>query len=86
MKANSDKSLLLLSCNEPSILVTDSSSIETNTKEVLLGITPDKDLKFDDHINNFCKKVCQKLNALAHPAPYVNIKKRSIIIKAFKES
>ena len=32
MKANSDKSHLLLSCNETSTLVTDGSSIETNTK------------------------------------------------------
>ena len=46
MKANSDKSHLLLSCNEPSTLVADGSSIETNIKEVFLGITIDKDLKF----------------------------------------
>ena len=51
MKANSDKSHLLLSCNEPSTLVIDGSSIETNIKDVLLGITVDKDLKFDDHVN-----------------------------------
>ena len=51
MKANSDKSYLLLSYNEPSTLVIDGSSTETNTKEVLLGITTDKDLKFGDHVN-----------------------------------
>ena len=45
MKANSDKIHLLLSCNKPSTLVIDGSSIETNKKEVLLGITIDKDLK-----------------------------------------
>ena len=64
MKANSDKSNLLLSCNEPSTLVIDGSSIETNTK-VLPRITIDKDLKFDDHVNSLCKKACQKLKALA---------------------
>ena len=85
MKANSDKSHLLLSCNEPSTLVIDGSSIETNTKEVLLGITIDKDLKFDDHVNSLCKKACQKLNALARLAPYMNIEKR-IIMNAFIES
>ena len=58
MKANGDKGHLLLSCNEPSTLVIDGSSIETNTKEVLLGITIDKDLKFNDHVNSFCKKAC----------------------------
>ena len=66
---------LLLSCNEPSTLVIDGSSIETNTKEVLLGITSDKDLKFDDHVNSLCKKACQKLNALARLAPYMTLKK-----------
>ena len=63
MKVNSDKSHLLLSCNEPFTLVIDGSFIETNTEEVLLGITIDKDLKFDDHANSLSKKVCQNLNA-----------------------
>ena len=86
MKANSDKSHLLLSCNEASTLLIDGSSIETNTKEVLVGIIIDKDLKFYDHINSLCKNACQKLNALARLAPYMNVEKRRIIIKAFIES
>ena len=83
MKVNSDKIHVLLSCNVPSTLVIDGSSIETNTKEVLLGITIDKDLKFDDHVNSLCKKACQKLNALACLALYINVEKRRIIMKAF---
>ena len=55
MKANSDKSHILLSCSEPSTALTDDSSIESNMKEILLGITTDGDLKFDEHVNNFCK-------------------------------
>ena len=86
MKANSDKSHLLLNCNEPSTLVIDGSSIETNTKEVLLGITTNKGLKFDDHVNSLCKKSCQKLNVRARIAPYMNVEKRRIIMKAFIES
>ena len=86
MKANSDKSHLLLSFNESSTLVIHDSFIETNTKEVLLGITIDKDLKFNDHVNNLCKKACQKLNALARLAPYMSVEKRRIIMKAFIES
>ena len=61
MKANSDESHVLLSCNEPSTLVIDGAFIETNTKEVLLGITIDKDLKFDDHVNSLCKKSVSKV-------------------------
>ena len=86
MKANCDKSHLLLSCNEPSTLAIDGSSTETNTKEVLLGIAIDKDLKFDDHVNSLCKKPCQKLNALARLAPYMSVEKKRIIMKAFIES
>ena len=58
----------------------DGSSIETNTKEVL------QDLKFDDHVNSLCKKPCQKLNAFACLARYMNVEKRRIIMKAFIES
>ena len=64
MKANSNKSHILLSCSEPSTALINGSSIEWNTKEILLGLTIAGDLKFDDHFNNFCKKSSQKLNAL----------------------
>ena len=70
MKANSDKSHLLLSCTEPWF------SIESNIKEVLLGITIDIILKFDAYVNNLCKKACQKLNAFTRIAPFMNIYKR----------
>ena len=56
MKANSDRSHLLLIFNESFTLVIDGSSIETNIKKVLLGIKIDKDLKFDNHVNSLCKK------------------------------
>ena len=86
MKVISNKSHLLLSCNKPSTLVIDGSSTETNAKKVLLGITIDKGLKFDYHVNSLCKNLCQKLNALACLAPYMNVEKRRIIMKAFIES
>ena len=85
-KAKSDKCHLLLNCNEPSTLVTDGSSTETNTKEVPLRITIDRALQFDDHVNSLCKKAYQKLNALARFAPYMNVEKRRIIMKAFIKS
>ena len=86
MKANSDKSHILLSCSEPSTALIDGSSIESNTKEILLGITIDRDLKFDEHVNNLCKKACQKLNALVRLAPFMNVDKKRMIMKAFTES
>ena len=56
MKTNSDKSHLLLSCKQPSTVTIDDTFIESNVKEVLLGIIIDRDLKFDDRVNNFFEK------------------------------
>ena len=86
MKANSDKSHILLSCSEPSTALIDGSSTESNTKEILLGITIDRDLKFDEHVNNLCKKAYQKLNALVRLAPFMNVDKKRMIMKTFIES
>ena len=56
MKANSDKSHhFLFSCSDPSTVLTDGFSIGSNTKAILLGITIDRELKFDDHVNYLCK-------------------------------
>ena len=45
-------------------------------KEILLGVTIDRDLKFDEYVNNPCKKACQKLNGLARLAPFMNVDKK----------
>ena len=76
MKANSGTIHILLSCSELSTALIDGSSIESNTKEILLGITIDRDLKFDEHVNNLCRKACQKLNALVLLAPFMNVDKK----------
>ena len=55
-------------------------------KELLLGVTRDNELKFDDHINYLCKKAGQKLNALARIAPFMDTNKKRTIMKAFVES
>ena len=39
IKANCDESHILLSCSEPSATLIDGSSIESDTKEILPGIT-----------------------------------------------
>ena len=83
MKTNSDKSHILLSCSEISTALIDGSSTEWNPKEILLGITIDRDLKFDKHVNNLCKKACQKLTALVRLAPFMNVDKKRMIMKAF---
>ena len=57
MKANSDKSYLIMSCAEAFTKMTNGLPIDFSKTEVLLGITIDHELKFDDHVNHLCKKV-----------------------------
>ena len=56
MKANNGKSHLLALCREPSTMSIDGWFIELNIREVLLGLTIDRNLRFDDHVNNLCRK------------------------------
>ena len=53
---------------------------------MLLGITIDSNLTFENHINNICKRASQKLNAPARVAPYMNMQKKRIIMKSFVTS
>ena len=75
-----------MSCTEATTATTDGLSIDSSKTEVLLGITIDHDLKFDGHVNYLCKKSSQRLNALAHIAPFMNVSKNRIIMKSFIES
>ena len=86
MKVNTGKSHLLLSGNSRATATIGNSYIESEDEQVLLGITIDSNLPFENHIRNICKKASQKLNALAKIAPYMNIKKRKTIMKSFVTS
>ena len=80
MKANSDKSHLLMSCVETTTAMIDGLPIDSSKTEVLLGITINHELKFDIHVNNLCKKASLKLNALARIAAFMNFSKKWIIM------
>ena len=54
--------------------------------EKLLGMTVDKDLNFNLHLKSLCKKVNQKVSALARIANILPFQKRRIILKTFIES
>ena len=86
MKVNTDKSHLLVSGNVRATAKIDNNYIESEKEQMLLGITIDSKLTFENHINNICKRASQKLNALARVAPYMNIQKRRIIMKSFVTS
>ena len=83
MKGNGGKSHLLMSGTEANV---GGSMIKSSQKETLLGINLDSELKFEDHVNFMCKKASQKLYALARIAPFMDLKQRRNIMKAFVES
>ena len=54
--------------------------------EKLLGMIVDKKLSFDLHLRTLCKKVNQKVSALARIVPFLPFPKRHLIMKTFIES
>ena len=84
MKANSDKSYLM-SCAQATTAMIDGLPTDSS-KTVLLGITIDYELRFDNRVNYLCKKASLKLNALARIVPFMNVSNKRIIMKSFIES
>ena len=83
-----DKCHFLLSSNTPEDLFAKvgNSRIWEDSKEKLLGILIDKDLKFYEHISNICKTANQKISALARVAKLLSLPKKKILMKSFIES
>ena len=86
MKVSTGKSHLLFSGNVRATAKIENNYIESEKEQVLLGITINFNLTFENHINNICKRASQKLNALARVGPYMNMQKRIIIMKSFVKS
>ena len=52
----------------------------------LLGITINRDLKFDKHVTKLCSKANQKLSALSRMAKLLSFNKTRTFFKAFVDS
>ena len=83
MKANTEKSHLLLSGSNRLTANIDGNVIESEDNQILLGITIDSNLSFHKHINDLCKKASAKLNALARISGYVDLPKLRVKMKSF---
>ena len=59
------------------------SAIEYSYSEILLGVTIDIKLPFDDHFTNICSKTSQKLHALSRVASYMSFDKKRILLKTY---
>ena len=86
MKANSDKSHLLLSPEENLNANINGDIIPNSKSEKLLGVTIDCKLNFDEHVSRLCDKASQKLNALARIASFMKTEQKRKIMKAFISS
>ena len=88
MKLNSDKCHLLVSGHHyEEMFVNIGKDIIWESKTVkLLGITIDKELKFDKHINQVSSTANKKLNVLSRMRRFLSAEKRKINFKSFIES
>ena len=84
-KANSGKSHVMLTTdNNNKLEINVKGSPISNEKTVkLLGVTVDNKLSFEPHFNLVCKRVSQKLHALARVSKFISKKKLRAIMKAF---
>ena len=76
MQDTADKCHVLLNTSNELIVKINEVQIKNSQSEKLLGITIDNDLKFEDHINNICRKASAKISALSRTAPYMDLQKR----------
>ena len=66
------KCYLIVSGTENAKIKLDDSTITNSKTEKLRGIIFDDKLKFQYHIENFCRKTSSKLSALSRVTPFVN--------------
>ena len=86
MKANSDKSHLLLRSSTSSTANINGDIIKNSESEKLLVVTIDYKLNVGEHLSKLCDKARQKLNTLARISSYMNINQRKCIMRAFISS
>ena len=74
---------MLLSTDEHAQVKIGTQQIENSSSEKLLGVTINVKLNFVKHIEQIYAKARAKLKALARIAPFINIKKKRVLMKAF---
>ena len=83
IKANADKCYVLLNKSNELTVKINEFQIKNSQSEKLQGITIDNDFKFEDHINNICRKASAKISALSRIAPYMDLRKRKQWMNTF---
>ena len=83
LKANPDKSQLLLPSKDEASIKIDDTDIKNSSSKKLLGVLIDNKLTFTEHASKLCKKASNKLHVLARISKYMTKYKLRTIINAF---
>ena len=83
LKANPDKSQLLLTSKDEASIKIDDTDIKSTSSRKLLGVLIDNKLTFNKHVFKLCKKASNKLHALARISKYITKDKLRTIMNAF---
>ena len=84
LKANPEKSHLILSSSDTKLYATiDNNKIKNQQEVLLLGITIENKLTFNNHMSKLCMKASKKLHALIQVAKYMNETQRKKIMYSF---
>ena len=88
MKLNQLKCHFMISTNSPEHLwiKVGEEVIWESYREKLLGVTLDKDLKFDKHLLDICKKASAKVTALGRLIKIVPLEKKKLLMNSFVQS
>ena len=83
LKANPDKSQLLLTSIDKASIKIGDTDIKSSSSKKLLGVLIDNKLTFSEHVSRLCKKASNKLHALARISKYMTKDKLRTIMNAF---
>ena len=86
MKANADNCHLLVTTDTDVTAKIGELDVKNSREEKLLGVKIDTKLSFENHASPLCKKVSQKLHALARVVNVMDLTKRKSLMKAFVTS
>ena len=88
MKLNPDKCHFLIAGRTPERLwaKVGQEKIWESSQEKLLGMVIDKNLNFNSHLFNICKKVSTKVTALPRLVKIVPFEKKKLLMKTFMDS
>ena len=71
LKANPDKSQLLVTSKDEVSIKIDDTNIKSSSSKKLLGVLIDNKLTFNEHVSKLYKKASNKLLALARISKYM---------------